>query len=94
MTVGLQLSAGLCVQEGDQRWISTVAQALHLLSTLYGPFPHCYGMGRCAKVRAPSVPTRSRVGESQSPLHLTESATGPCQGLRLMGAVVGPADGA
>ncbi|KAK1327830.1 hypothetical protein QTO34_012738 [Cnephaeus nilssonii] len=36
--------------EGDQRWINTVAQALHLLSTLYGPFPHCYGIGRCAKM--------------------------------------------
>lgn len=38
------------LQEGDQRWINTVAQALHLLSTLYGPFPNCYGIGRCAKV--------------------------------------------
>ncbi|XP_066211422.1 vacuolar protein sorting-associated protein 33B [Saccopteryx leptura] len=36
--------------EGDQRWINTVAQALHLLSTLYGPFPNCYGIGRCAKM--------------------------------------------
>ncbi|KAM9711847.1 vacuolar protein sorting-associated protein 33B isoform 3-T3 [Dama dama] len=35
--------------EGDQRWINTLAQALHLLSTLYGPFPNCYGIGRCAK---------------------------------------------
>jgi hypothetical protein len=39
------------LQEGDQRWINTVAQALHLLSTLYGSFPNCYGIGRCAKVR-------------------------------------------
>lgn len=38
------------LQEGDQRWISTVAQALHLLGTLYGPFPNCYGIGRCTKV--------------------------------------------
>lgn len=38
------------LQEGDQRWINTVAQALHLLSTLYGPFPNCYGIGRCTKV--------------------------------------------
>jgi len=36
--------------EGDQRWISTVAQALHLLGTLYGPFPNCYGIGRCTKM--------------------------------------------
>lgn len=36
--------------EGDQRWVNTVAQALHLLSTLYGPFPNCYGIGRCAKM--------------------------------------------
>ncbi|XP_049639264.1 vacuolar protein sorting-associated protein 33B [Suncus etruscus] len=36
--------------EGNQRWISTVAQALQLLNTLYGPFPHCYGLGRCAKM--------------------------------------------
>ncbi|XP_060035447.1 vacuolar protein sorting-associated protein 33B isoform X2 [Erinaceus europaeus] len=36
--------------EGDQRWINTVAQALHLLSTLYGPFVNCYGLGRCAKM--------------------------------------------
>ncbi|XP_039714122.1 vacuolar protein sorting-associated protein 33B isoform X3 [Pteropus medius] len=36
--------------EGDQRWINTVAQTLQLLSTLYGPFPHCYGIGRCAKM--------------------------------------------
>uniref|UniRef100_A0A2K5IUV6 Vacuolar protein sorting-associated protein 33B n=1 Tax=Colobus angolensis palliatus TaxID=336983 RepID=A0A2K5IUV6_COLAP len=36
--------------EGDQCWINTVVQALHLLSTLYGPFPNCYGIGRCAKM--------------------------------------------
>ncbi|XP_023566250.1 vacuolar protein sorting-associated protein 33B isoform X2 [Octodon degus] len=36
--------------EGDQRWINTVAQALHLLSTLYGPFPNSYGIGRCARM--------------------------------------------
>lgn len=36
--------------EGNQRWISTVARALQLLNTLYGPFPHCYGLGRCAKM--------------------------------------------
>ncbi|XP_044521398.1 vacuolar protein sorting-associated protein 33B isoform X4 [Gracilinanus agilis] len=35
--------------EGNQRWINTVAQALHLLSNLYGPFANCYGIGRCAK---------------------------------------------
>jgi hypothetical protein len=36
--------------EVDQRWISTVAQALHLLSILYGSFLNCYGIGRCAKM--------------------------------------------
>ncbi|XP_020820997.1 vacuolar protein sorting-associated protein 33B isoform X1 [Phascolarctos cinereus] len=36
--------------EGNQRWINTVAQALHLLSNLYGPFANCYGIGRCAKM--------------------------------------------
>ncbi|XP_048646194.1 vacuolar protein sorting-associated protein 33B isoform X1 [Marmota marmota marmota] len=36
--------------EGDQRWTNTVAQALHLLSTLYGSFPNCYGVGRCARM--------------------------------------------
>ncbi|KAH0620143.1 hypothetical protein JD844_014776 [Phrynosoma platyrhinos] len=36
-------------QEGDQRWISTVAQALQLLSSLFGPFTRTYGIGRCAK---------------------------------------------
>ncbi|XP_036590482.1 vacuolar protein sorting-associated protein 33B isoform X1 [Trichosurus vulpecula] len=36
--------------EGNQRWINTVAQALHLISNLYGPFANCYGIGRCAKM--------------------------------------------
>ncbi|XP_053128403.1 vacuolar protein sorting-associated protein 33B [Hemicordylus capensis] len=36
--------------EGDQRWISTVAQALQLLSSLFGPFSRTYGVGRCAKM--------------------------------------------
>ncbi|XP_067327466.1 vacuolar protein sorting-associated protein 33B [Anolis sagrei] len=36
--------------EGNQRWISTVAQALHLLSSLFGPFTRIYGIGRCAKM--------------------------------------------
>ncbi|XP_038623346.1 vacuolar protein sorting-associated protein 33B [Tachyglossus aculeatus] len=36
--------------EGDQRWINTVAQALHQLSSLYGPFANCYGIGRSAKM--------------------------------------------
>uniref|UniRef100_A0A452S2D8 VPS33B late endosome and lysosome associated n=1 Tax=Ursus americanus TaxID=9643 RepID=A0A452S2D8_URSAM len=52
--------------EGDQRWINTVAQALHLLSTLYGPFPNCYGIGRCSKVGARELmPSElgSRVGK-------------------------------
>ncbi|XP_066491175.1 vacuolar protein sorting-associated protein 33B isoform X2 [Tiliqua scincoides] len=36
--------------EGDQRWISTVAQALQLLNSLFGPFTRTYGIGRCAKM--------------------------------------------
>ncbi|CAM4638222.1 unnamed protein product [Caretta caretta] len=36
--------------EGDQRWISTVARALQLLNSLFGPFTHTYGIGRCAKM--------------------------------------------
>ncbi|XP_053220742.1 vacuolar protein sorting-associated protein 33B [Podarcis raffonei] len=36
--------------EGDQRWISTVAQALQLMNSLYGPFSRTYGIGRCAKM--------------------------------------------
>ncbi|KAJ6662827.1 hypothetical protein lerEdw1_011031 [Lerista edwardsae] len=36
--------------EGDQRWISTVAQALQLLNSLFGPFMKTYGIGRCAKM--------------------------------------------
>ncbi|XP_062998274.1 vacuolar protein sorting-associated protein 33B [Elgaria multicarinata webbii] len=36
--------------EGDQRWIGTVAQALQLLNSLFGPFTRTYGIGRCAKM--------------------------------------------
>ncbi|KYO20884.1 vacuolar protein sorting-associated protein 33B [Alligator mississippiensis] len=36
--------------EGDHRWINTVARALQLLSSLYGPFAKTYGIGRCAKM--------------------------------------------
>ncbi|KAM6409822.1 vacuolar protein sorting-associated protein 33B isoform 2-T2 [Rhynochetos jubatus] len=36
--------------EGDHRWISSVARALQLLSSLYGPFGKAYGIGRCAKM--------------------------------------------
>ncbi|NWI13551.1 VP33B protein, partial [Crypturellus soui] len=36
--------------EGDQRWINSVARALQLLSSLYGPFSRAYGIGRCAKM--------------------------------------------
>lgn len=54
-------------QEGDQRWVNTVAQALHLLSTLYGPFPNCYGIGRCAKVSA---------GRARVPAHRTAGRPG------------------
>ncbi|XP_010209403.1 PREDICTED: protein regulator of cytokinesis 1 [Tinamus guttatus] len=35
--------------EGDHRWINSVARALQLLSSLYGPFSKAYGIGRCAK---------------------------------------------
>lgn len=41
----------LLLQEADQRWISTVAQALQLMNSLFGPFTKTYGIGRCAKVR-------------------------------------------
>ncbi|XP_066557647.1 vacuolar protein sorting-associated protein 33B isoform X2 [Amia ocellicauda] len=36
--------------EGDQRWVTTAARALHLLHSLYGPFSKAYGIGRCAKM--------------------------------------------
>ncbi|NWU88564.1 VP33B protein, partial [Upupa epops] len=36
--------------EGDHRWINSVARALQLLNSLYGPFSKCYGIGRCAKM--------------------------------------------
>nr|XP_056721984.1 vacuolar protein sorting-associated protein 33B [Euleptes europaea] len=36
--------------EGNQRWIRTVAQALQLMSSLFGPFTRTYGIGRCAKM--------------------------------------------
>uniref|UniRef100_A0A8D0E892 VPS33B late endosome and lysosome associated n=1 Tax=Salvator merianae TaxID=96440 RepID=A0A8D0E892_SALMN len=36
--------------EGDQRWIGTVGQALHLLNSLFGPFTRTYGMGQGAKM--------------------------------------------
>ncbi|MEE6503457.1 hypothetical protein FKM82_004827 [Ascaphus truei] len=36
--------------EGDQRWIGTVAKALHLLNSIFGPFSKTYGIGRCAKM--------------------------------------------
>uniref|UniRef100_A0A8C3GH13 VP33B protein n=1 Tax=Cairina moschata TaxID=8855 RepID=A0A8C3GH13_CAIMO len=38
--------------EGDHRWINSVARALQLLNSLYGPFSRAYGIGRCAKVGA------------------------------------------
>lgn len=47
----------LLLQEADQRWISTVAQALQLMNSLFGPFTKTYGIGRCAKVR-PGQPRR------------------------------------
>nr|XP_033775549.1 vacuolar protein sorting-associated protein 33B isoform X1 [Geotrypetes seraphini]XP_033775550.1 vacuolar protein sorting-associated protein 33B isoform X1 [Geotrypetes seraphini] len=36
--------------EGDQRWLCTVAKALHVLNSLFGPFTKSYGIGRCAKM--------------------------------------------
>lgn len=36
--------------EGDHRWINSVARALQLLNSLYGPFSRVYGIGRCAKM--------------------------------------------
>ncbi|OPJ70247.1 vacuolar protein sorting-associated protein 33B [Patagioenas fasciata monilis] len=36
--------------EGDHRWINTIARALQLLNSLYGPFSRAYGIGRCAKM--------------------------------------------
>ncbi|XP_030353716.1 vacuolar protein sorting-associated protein 33B isoform X5 [Strigops habroptila] len=38
------------LQEGDHRWINSVARALQLLNSLYGPFGRAYGIGRCAKM--------------------------------------------
>ncbi|XP_075774147.1 vacuolar protein sorting-associated protein 33B isoform X1 [Pelodiscus sinensis] len=36
--------------EGDQRWTSTVARALRLLNSLFGPFASVAGLGRGAKM--------------------------------------------
>ncbi|XP_053320197.1 vacuolar protein sorting-associated protein 33B [Spea bombifrons] len=36
--------------EGDQRWIGTVAKALHLLNSIFGPISKAYGIGRCSKM--------------------------------------------
>ncbi|XP_062845979.1 vacuolar protein sorting-associated protein 33B [Trichomycterus rosablanca] len=36
--------------DGDQRWVTTVGSALHLLHSLYGPFSKVYGIGRSAKM--------------------------------------------
>ncbi|NXA55800.1 VP33B protein, partial [Nothocercus julius] len=36
--------------EGDHRWINSIARALQLLNSLYGPFSKAYGIGRCAKM--------------------------------------------
>ncbi|XP_009984492.1 PREDICTED: vacuolar protein sorting-associated protein 33B, partial [Tauraco erythrolophus] len=49
--------------EGDHRWINSVARALQLLNSLYGPFGKVYGIGRCAKVR-PVLPARLARRES------------------------------
>ncbi|XP_048473015.1 vacuolar protein sorting-associated protein 33B-like [Rhincodon typus] len=42
--------ACVCPQEGDHRWNCTVAKALHVLYSLFGPFIKTYGIGRCAKM--------------------------------------------
>ncbi|NXX99262.1 VP33B protein, partial [Centropus bengalensis] len=36
--------------EGDHRWVNSIARALQLLNSLYGPFGKAYGIGRCAKM--------------------------------------------
>ncbi|XP_018427116.1 PREDICTED: vacuolar protein sorting-associated protein 33B [Nanorana parkeri] len=36
--------------EGDQRWIGTVARALNLLNSIFGPISKAYGIGRCSKM--------------------------------------------
>nr|AAI35359.1 LOC100125133 protein [synthetic construct] len=36
--------------EGDQRWVGTVAKALHLLNSIFGPVSKTYGIGRCSKM--------------------------------------------
>ncbi|XP_078285990.1 vacuolar protein sorting-associated protein 33B isoform X1 [Rhinoraja longicauda] len=36
--------------DGDHRWMCTVAKALHVLHSLFGPFSKTYGIGRCAKM--------------------------------------------
>ncbi|XP_068266020.1 vacuolar protein sorting-associated protein 33B isoform X4 [Nyctibius grandis] len=36
--------------EGDHRWLNSVARALQLLNSLYGPFGGAYGIGRSAKM--------------------------------------------
>lgn len=36
--------------EGDQRWIGTVARALHLLNSIFGPMSKVYGIGKCSKM--------------------------------------------
>ncbi|KAM5173173.1 vacuolar protein sorting-associated protein 33B [Mantella aurantiaca] len=36
--------------EGDQRWVGTVARALNLLNSIFGPISKTYGIGRCSKM--------------------------------------------
>ncbi|XP_063781911.1 vacuolar protein sorting-associated protein 33B isoform X2 [Pseudophryne corroboree] len=36
--------------EGDQRWIGTVAKALDLLDSIFGPISKAYGIGKCARM--------------------------------------------
>lgn len=76
----------LSLQEGDHRWINSVARALQLLSSLYGPFGKAYGIGRCAKVRprcwaqpgreGDSAPVRVPLAESQIPSDMWQHIPG------------------
>lgn len=74
----------LSLQEGDHRWINTVARALQLLSSLYGPFAKTYGIGRCAKV----LPALAQMSS------LYPQLTGVCQGQVLSPAALRSLTGA
>lgn len=61
----------LSVQEGDHRWINSIARALQLLNSLYGPFGKAYGIGRCAKVWSTLLRSASTWGSLSSPVRTT-----------------------